>query len=60
MKAYVLTTGVIFGLLTLTHLWRMVEEGTRLMTSVVFVSITALSAVFCVWAAALIVGSRRR
>ncbi len=27
MKAYVVTTGTIFGLLTLAHLWRMVEEG---------------------------------
>jgi hypothetical protein len=26
MKAYLLTTGAVFGLLTLVHLWRVVEE----------------------------------
>lgn len=26
MKAYVIATGVLFGLLTLAHVWRMFEE----------------------------------
>ena len=26
MKSYVIATGVLFGLLTLAHVWRMVEE----------------------------------
>ena len=27
MKAYVMTTGVVFGLLTLAHIWRAIAEG---------------------------------
>ena len=30
MKAYVITTGVVFGLLTLVHVWRAIEEGPQL------------------------------
>ena len=27
MRAYVMTTGVLFGLITLAHVWRVIEEG---------------------------------
>ena len=30
MKAYVMTTGAVFGLLTLAHIWRVIEEGPHL------------------------------
>jgi hypothetical protein len=30
VKAYVMTSGAIFGLITLAHVWRVFEEGTRL------------------------------
>jgi hypothetical protein len=30
MKAYVMTTGILFGLLTMAHVWRVVEEGRHL------------------------------
>jgi hypothetical protein len=49
MKAYVLTTGVVFGLLTLVHVWRAAEE-TRLITDPAYVLITITTAIFCVWA----------
>jgi hypothetical protein len=49
MKAYVLTTGTVFGLLTLVHVWRATEE-TRLMTDPAYVLITIATAIFCVWA----------
>jgi len=26
MKAYVITTGALFGLLTLAHIWRAIDE----------------------------------
>ena len=29
MRAYVATTGVMFGLVTLAHVWRAIEEGPR-------------------------------
>ena len=43
MKSYVIVTGVLFGLVTLAHLWRMVEEP-RLATDPWFLSITAITA----------------
>ena len=49
MKAYVRTTGVLFGLLVLVHVWRFVEEGTRVARDPWFVCFTALAAALCVW-----------
>jgi hypothetical protein len=54
MKAYVVTTGALFGLLTLTHVWRVIEEGARLAKQPFFVSITIVSAALCVWAGTLL------
>lgn len=31
-QAYVMTSGGIFGLITMVHVWRVFEEGTRLAT----------------------------
>src|SRR5437016_2668319 len=39
MKAYVLTTGIVFGLLALAHLWRIAAEGLHLLTSPLWVGI---------------------
>jgi hypothetical protein len=50
MKAYVMTTGAVFGLLTLAHLWRIVEEGPRLATDPGYVLITLAAAALCLWA----------
>ncbi len=50
MKMYVVTTGAIFGLLTLAHVWRMVEEGAHLAADPFFVLVTLASAVLCLWA----------
>ncbi len=36
MKIYVVTTGAIFGVLTLAHIWRMVEEGSHVATDPFF------------------------
>lgn len=49
MKAYVVTTGTLFGLITLAHLWRMVEER-RLATEPWYVLITVAAAALSVWA----------
>jgi len=54
MKAYVTTTGVVFGLLTLTHLWRAIEEGPHLATDPWFVLITIAAAALCLWALRLL------
>lgn len=59
MKAYVVTTGIIFGLLALVHLWRVAEEGVHLARSPSFVLITLAAAALCVWAWRLIKASSR-
>jgi len=49
MRAYVMTTGVVFGLLTLAHLWRIIVER-HLATDPIFIVITVIAASLCVWA----------
>jgi hypothetical protein len=57
MRAYVTTTGVIFGLLALVHIWRAVVEGPHLATDPFYVGITLAAAGFCLWAWRLLRGS---
>jgi hypothetical protein len=59
MKAYVLVTGVIFGLITLAHIARMFAEGSHLATDPVFILLTIASAVLCFWACYLLRRSSR-
>ena len=49
MRAYVITTGVIFGLITIAHLVRIVLER-RLVPDPVFILFTFLSAGLTIWA----------
>lgn len=50
MKAYLITTGTVFGLITLAHIWRAWAEGPHLATDPVFVLLTIAAAALCVWA----------
>jgi hypothetical protein len=50
MKAYVMTTGVVFALLTLAHLLRMIAEGPHLARDPFWVLVTVAAAGLCVWA----------
>jgi hypothetical protein len=50
MKAYVMTTGAVFGLITLAHVLRVVAEGPRLVSEPFFVLMTVLSTALCLWA----------
>ncbi len=59
VRAYLLVTGAVFGLLTLAHVWRVIEEGGQLMTNAPWVMITIASAALCVWAFSLLWGSPR-
>ena len=54
MKAYVMTTGAVFGLLTLAHIWRVIEEGPHLAKQPWWVVITVAAAVLCLWAIRLL------
>ena len=50
MKAYVMTTGAVFALLTLAHLLRIIVEGPHLAKEPFYVLITVAAAGLCVWA----------
>jgi hypothetical protein len=60
MKAYLITTGTVFGLITLAHIWRVIVEGPHLATNPVFVLLTFAAAALCVWAWRLLKCSSRR
>ncbi len=49
MKAYITTTGAIFGLLTLAHVWRIIEER-HLASDPWYLLITVAAAALSVWA----------
>jgi uncharacterized membrane protein len=58
MRAYVLTTGILFGIVTLAHVWRMIEE--RPMATVPwYILITVATGALCFWAWRLLRRSRR-
>jgi dolichyl-phosphate-mannose--protein O-mannosyl transferase len=54
MKSYIITTGVIFALLALAHVWRVIEEGPSLLTNPWWVVVTLVAAALCIWACRLI------
>lgn len=57
MRAYVMTTGVIFGLLVIAHIWRMVVEG-HLAKQPEYIVITLIAALLSLWAFRLVWRSR--
>ena len=59
MKAYVMTTGAVFGLLTLVHLWRIIVEGLHLATEPLYVLLTVAAGSLCFWAWRLLWLARR-
>lgn len=59
MKAYLITTGAVFGLITLAHLWRIVAEWPRLATEPGYLLLTVTSAILSLWAWRLLRPSRR-
>jgi hypothetical protein len=50
MRAYIITSGAIFGLVTLAHILRAIVEGSHVATSPGFIVLTLLSAALCIWA----------
>ncbi len=59
MKAYILTTGVLFAMITLAHIARMVEEGSRLVKEPWYLLLTLAAAGLALWAGRLLYRSRR-
>ncbi len=60
MKAYVITTGVVFALLTLAHLLRIIMEWPHLTRDPFFLLITVAAGGLCLWAWRLLRLSKRR
>ncbi len=50
MKAYVITTGVVFAALVIAHVARLFAEGAHLLTEPFFVFLTAAAASLAIWA----------
>lgn len=50
MKAYLVTTGSVFGLIVLAHVWRVIEEGPHLATDPFYILLTAAAAALSIWA----------
>jgi len=50
MKAYVVTSGSIFGLIVLAHLLRIVAEGSHVARDPVFVLLTIAAGSLSFWA----------
>lgn len=50
MKAYLVSTGVVFGVITLLHIWRMFLESDTLLRDPWFWLTTVTAASFAVWA----------
>lgn len=54
MRAYVITTGVVFGLIVVAHAWRIVVESRALARDPSFIVITLLAAALSLWAAGVL------
>ncbi|MEZ6060929.1 MAG: hypothetical protein R3C19_11250 [Planctomycetaceae bacterium] len=50
MRAYIVTSGIIFALITVAHFVRILFENPRLARDPVFVLLTVLTIVMTVWA----------
>jgi hypothetical protein len=50
MKAYLLTTGILFGLIALAHIWRVFQEGPGLAKDPWFIALTLLAMALSAWA----------
>jgi len=54
MKAYLATTGALFALLTVVHIWRIAAEGMSLARDPWYLLITATAAALSIWAMRLL------
>jgi uncharacterized membrane protein YdcZ (DUF606 family) len=59
VRAYVLVTGTLFGLLVIVHAWRLTQER-QLVRDPWWYLITGVAAALCVWAYRVLWLARRR
>jgi len=53
-----MTTGAIFGLLVVAHIWRMIAENAELAKDPAYLAITFTAGALCLWAVRLSIRSR--
>lgn len=49
MKAYVITTGAIFGLIVVAHVWRILVEGPALAKDPAYILLTVAAGALSLW-----------
>lgn len=54
MKAYLITTGAVFGLITVAHIARVIAEGPHLLREPWWVLLTLAAMAMCLWAVRLL------
>jgi len=59
VKAYLITTGAVFAMITIAHLLRFVTEGSHLLTEPLYILLTLIAASLAVWACVLFKRSSR-
>lgn len=59
MKAYLVTTGTVFGLITIAHVLRMMVEGLHLAREPLYIFLTLAAAGLSIWAWRLLWRSTR-
>jgi len=59
MKAYLITSGALFALLVLAHIWRAVVEGPRMYGDPAFIITSVLALAMSVWAASVLRSLRK-
>jgi hypothetical protein len=50
MKAYIITSGAIFALITVAHIARLATETTHVLREPIFLILTLLAAALSIWA----------
>jgi hypothetical protein len=59
VKAYLVVTAALFGLLTIVHVWRIIVESSLAMDPW-FWLITVISTALCLWGFRLLAGTKGR
>ena len=53
MRPYLLVTSIVFGLVTVAHIWRMIGESAALAKEPWFLTLTVVAAGLSIWSAVL-------
>lgn len=60
MRAYIMVTGTLFGVMVIAHVLRILQEGPALAKEPWYILITLASASLCVWAWLLVLRSKAK